>query len=274
MLKKNLLNLFLLILFTSLATIIYFSKEESVELDKLTNTDAESVSNITIRHNGTISKIKKLHENYWEINQPINIAANNFRISSLLKLLSAPVHKRYNDDEIDLTKIGLADSATEISFDDISIRFGDINPVTNLRFLAYGKHVYTIEDVYYPLLSSNFGTLVSLQLLPSNITIEKLILLNQTIAKDGQGRWQSNLARSADAISETLTDWRTIQAFGVHTYLKREDLGEVFIYTEQREKPIRFLITDIDPWLILARPELGIEYHLDISAYNKLLKPE
>ncbi len=56
--------------------------------------------------------------------------------------------------------------------------------------------------------------------------------------------------------------------------MTREVLGEVFVYIGNQQQPINYLITDTDPWLILARPEIGLEYHLDIEAYDNLITPQ
>ena len=154
------------------------------------------------------------------------------------------------------------------------ISFGITNPATSLRYIRLNDSVYTIEDVYFPLISSHFGTLVSLNLLPDNITIEKLVLSNQTISKDDKGLWQSTIDITADNIITTIDNWKNTQAFGVHEYLDRENLGTVDIYITGEQQPVSYIITDIDPWLILARPELGLEYHLNIEAYDKLIAPQ
>lgn len=273
--KKNLLNLVLLVITATLASIIYFSNETDTDLARLTQVDANSIDKITIAHNNNASTvIDKMADSRWMISQPVSIAANHFRISSILKLLNAPVHNQYASDAIDLNKTGLATSKTKISFDDINIIFGITNPVTNLRFIQLGKTIYTIEDVYYPLLSSHFGTLVSLNLLPANSIIDKLILANQTIDKNTEGLWQSNISISADNINIAIEHWQSLQAFGVHEYIDRELLGEAFVFLDKREEAIRFIITDTDPWLIIARPELGLEYHLEKEAYDKLIAPQ
>lgn len=185
MYKNNILNLVLFIVVISLASIIYFSEEESTELDRLTALDSKDITRINIRHNQNITAISKQQDGHWQINKPINIAANDFRINSVLELVNAPVHNRYDSDEIKLASIGLDNPATTIEINGIMIEFGIINPATELRYLKMDEFVYTIEDVYYPLLSSHFGTLVSLNLLPTNSRIEKLILVNQTISWDG-----------------------------------------------------------------------------------------
>jgi len=51
-------------------------------------------------------------------------------------------------------------------------------------------------------------------------------------------------------------------------------LGEIFIYRNNPDEIITYQITDTDPWLILARPEIGLEYHLDAEAYVTLIAPQ
>ena len=274
MYKNNILNLVLFLVVISLASVIYFSEEQSTELDRLTTLDVADIQSITIQHNSNITAIEKQADGHWQITQPINIAANDFRIRSALELVNAPVHSRYPVNEVNLASIGLDKPVTTIKFNELSLAFGIINPATELRYLRLDDSIYTIEDAYYPLLISHFGTLVSLNLLPRDRRIEKMILLNQTISRDDRGFWQSNIAISADRINETIAHWQDYQAFGVHSYMEREPLGEVFIYLDDQQQPVSFIITDTDPWLILARPEIGLEYHLDIEAYDKLIVPQ
>lgn len=277
--KKNLLNILLLIVATTLASIIYYSEDESTLLEQLTSIDPDSISKITINHNNNTTLINKQSADHWLITHPVTIEANNFRISSILKLINAPVHNHYSANELDLNKIGLADSKTKITFGDNTFTFGIINPATNLRYIKFKDQVVTIEDVYYPLLSSHFGTLVSLNLVNTdnnipNSGIEKLILLNQTISKDDNGLWTSNIDYNANNIAKTIDDWQSTQAFGVHEYLQRKQLGEVFIFIKGQSQSTSYIVTDTDPWLILANPHTGLEYHLEKEAYAKLIIPQ
>lgn len=285
--KKNLLNLFLLICVIALASIIFNTKEQSNELPRLSDTDINTIDNIIIRHHRTSTVINKNTDGKWFVTQPIEIAANNFRISSILKLLNAPVHNHFPLSQIGMEKFSGHKSGhkagdednivTSIQFDDTTIRFGITNPATKLRFVLLGDTVYTIEDFYAPLVTSHFGTLVSLNLLPEDSHIEKLTLLNQTIDKDKKGRWQSSITMDADTVSETLDSWLHAQAFGIHAYMKRSDDGletAKKVSIQLNDKTIDFIVSDIEPWVILSRPEIGLEYHLDAEAYDKLLKPQ
>ena len=286
--NRNLLNLALLLAAAILAFIIYQSEQSSTELKRISEIHFDKkvadITSLAIEHNGRRTRLEKREDDRWQIIEPVSIAANNFRIDTILKLAEAPIHNSYPASELDADKIGLGqsekddpgqnDNMTIVSIGDKRLRFGIINPVTNLRYIQIDETIYTIEDVYYPLLSSHFGTLVSLNLLPENSSIEKLVLINQTISKDDNDRWQSNIDTSADDIATILESWKTVQAFGIHEYMQREQLGEVFVYLQGSKEPLAFQITDTDPWLILARPELGLEYHLDLEAYDKLIAPQ
>lgn len=278
MFKKNILNLFLFITFIILATVIYLSEEKSSMLETLTKINLSEITSINIRHNKNNTSLSKQPDDQWNITQPLTMPANNFRINSILKLANAPVHNQYHLDEIDLQTTGLAPAETSIQFNNLTISFGITNPVTNLRYIKLDDLVYTIEDVYSPLISSHFSTLVSLHLLAGNKnlpgrTIEKLVLINQTIAKNDKGLWQSNINMSTDSVVKTIQQWQQQQAFAVHEYIKRDALGEVFIYFENQPQPLTYVITDTDPWLIIARPEIGLEYHLELDAYDLLISP-
>ena len=272
--KKIILNLFLLIIVCALANVIYFSETKNNKLEPLSTLDATSINEITIKHNAYTTVINKHHRNHWIISHPVKVDANEFRINAILKLINAPIHSQYSPDDIDVSTIGLDTPSTSISFNNHNILFGTINPATGLRYVQFNNIIYTLEDVYYPLISSHFGTLVSLNLLPFDSKVKKLILVNQTIARNDNGLWQSNITINADNIAKAIDDWQTKQAFGVHEYIERNTLGDVFIYTDTSLEPISYQITDIDPWLIIARPGLGLEYHLDIEAYDQLITPQ
>jgi len=258
----------------ALANFIYFSETEVTQLNPLSDLDITSIQKITIQHNNSITIIEKQNDDNWAINQPTEIGANNFRINSILKLINAPVHSQYALNEINLGQIGLENPVTSITFNDDIILFGEINPATGLRYVQLRNTIFTLEDVYFPLISSHFSTLVSLNLIPLDSKINKLILVNQTISKNINGLWQSNISTTADNIAKIIDDWQTTQAFGIHEYLERDVLGDVFVYTDSQHDPISYQITDVDPWLIIARPELGLEYHLNLEVYDQLITPQ
>jgi hypothetical protein len=175
--------------------------------------------------------------------------------------------------ELDLEKYGLADAGTSIRFDDTSIVFGIVNPINNYRYVRIDDTVHLIDDHFYPLLSSQTGTLVARELVPADAVIDKLVLPEQTLYRDENERWQSTAGINPDAVSETLHQWQHGQAFGVHNYMPRDPLAEIRVYLDGEAEPVHFKVTDMEPWLIIARPDKDIEYHFNLEFYDQLLRP-
>jgi len=271
--SRLLVNVLLLLFVITLVVTVYFSKgSDPHAIDKLTEIDPGSITNISIKHKGrTISLVKSA--NHWRLTEPVSIAANDFRVESVLKLLTTPGHFSYEENNLSLENFGLDNSKTIITFNNISLAFGIINPLNNLRYVKIDNKVHLIDDFFYPLLSSQIGTLVSLSPLPDNSEIIKLVLPDQILELDQQGLWRSNKELSADAIIETIYNWEHDQAFGVHNYLKRASLGSIEVYLKNIDKPVIFELTDTDPWIIIARPDLDLEYHFNLELYDRLLRP-
>ena len=273
--SRTLLNIALFLIVVLLAVYIYESDQQqqaSSKSELLTQLSADEVTQINIRHNQRHIELKREHGK-WRMQQPINVTANSFRIDTLLKLLNTVSHAAYPATDLDQDKYGLSEASTSISFNDISIEFGIVNPINNHRYVRINNTVHLIDDNFYPLLSSQTGALVSRELIASDATIEKLVLPGQTLHKDENNFWHSSDGVGPDAINQTLHHWQNSQAFGVHNYMQRESLADISVYLAGDTEPVRFYVTDIEPWLIIARPELDIEYHFNLEFYDRLLKP-
>ena len=111
------------------------------------------------------------------------------------------------------------------------------------------------------------------ELIAADAVINKLVLPEQTLYRDENDLWHSSADIGPDAINETLHHWQHSQAFGVHNYMQRESLADISVYLAGDTEPVQFSVTDVDPWLIIARPDLDIEYHFNLEFYDRLLKP-
>ena len=273
--SRALLNLALFLLVVLLAVYIYTStrnQQASIGSNKLTQMPAEDVVHIVILHNQRRIELDR-KKGKWQMHQPVEIDANGFRIDTLLTMLDTASHASYNAADLDMKKYGLDDAGTSISFNDLTIVFGIANPINNYRYVRIGNTVHLIDDHFYPLISSQTGTLIARELIAKNAVIEKLVLPEATLYRDENGLWHSSSGIGPDAISETLYHWKNSQAFGVHNYMQRDPQAEISVYLAGRNEPIQFYVTDTDPWLIIARPDIGIEYHFNLEFYDRLLRP-
>ena len=270
--SRLLTNLFLLIIAVALGVFLFVDDIDQNGAKKLSTISADSINQIRIHHKQREVVIKK-YDQEWLLLKPVEISANQYRIKTLLNLLSTNSHALYNTNDLDLVKYGLDNNSSSISFNNTKISFGIVNPMNNLRYVMLNNELHLIDDNFYPLISSQIGTLIARELLPSDTVINKLILPEDTLLRDKNQVWQSEKEVSGDAITETIYQWTHKQAFAVHNYVERKSLAEIKVHIENKDTPIDFSVTDVDPWLIIARPDLNIEYHFNLEDYDVLLSP-
>jgi len=153
-------NLFLLFLVIGLGLFLFTDEIDQNGIIKLSPLSANSITQIAIHHKERDILLHKSDQN-WHLTNPVNIKANQFRIKTLLKLLSANSLAQYNAKDLELEKYGLAQPETYIIFDDFKVEFGIVNPLNQLRYVKIDDQVHLTEDIFYPLLSSQIGTLVA-----------------------------------------------------------------------------------------------------------------
>lgn len=265
-------NLALFFLVIVLSVLTYKTNQQKIidnTVAPLTKLNIATVSRIQINKQNRVTLIEK-NNNVWRMTQPISVKANKFRIGSLLKLLTTNNYTQYDISDLDLAQFGLLDSTLNVQVDDINIVFGNINPINNKRYLLINNSMYLTDDNFFPLVNSQIGTLVDQKILADDIEITKIETDDFTLSKGDNNRWSSDSDLSPDDIVSIITHWKNAQAFGVHTYIERETLGEVVISFNAEVRAITFVITDKEPWLIIARPDLNLEYHFDDEMIAKL----
>jgi hypothetical protein len=267
-----LLNLLLLCCVIALGVFIMHAKDKPEGVQPLTHIDKATIDQIEITHRDRVVRLAKIAA-HWQMQAPVAIAANDFRIDNLLGLLATPAGSGYAAASLQLADYGLATPLTRIRFNQHVMAFGNSGVVNQQRYVLYQDKVFLIGEQFYALIASQLGTLVAPNLLPHDARINRLVLPEQTLEKTATGWRSSRHDVSTDAIVETITHWQRAQAFGVHDYFERKALGSIEVSMENQPSPLLFTITDTDPWLIIARPEIGLEYHFNLESYDALLRP-
>lgn len=268
-------NLALLALVIGLSVLTYRTNQQNIidnTKEPLTSLQPDTVSSLLINKRGNQTLIEK-QDGVWRITQPISVKANRFRIGSLLKLLTTNNYTRYAIDELDLEQYGLADSKLSVQVDDVNIIFGNTNPINHKRYMLIDNNMVLIDDNFFPLVNSQIGTLVDQKLFGDDVVITKIQTSDFTLSKDAENQWTDTRNASSDDIVKTIQHWENAQSFGVHNYVKRDILDTITITLSDGTTPITFLVTDTDPWLIIARPDLDLEYHFDEDMIDKLFFP-
>ncbi len=268
--SRNLVNVFLFILLLAFVSFYYLRNSETQHTIRLTSLNPDSIERIRIPrdNNRDILIVKQASasgKHVWRMKQPYDIEAHPFRIKTLLAITQLEVDKQYSTNELKLETYALAPPRARIIFNDTEIAFGKTSPLNSKRYLMANNQVSLHLDQSYPLVSAQASSLISLSLLGEEQSIQGLQLPDLSVHKSANGNWRTTPENqlTEQQIQTLLDNWNNAQAFSVHQYMPRKQLGKIHITTQAGE--ITFDITDDDPWLILAREDLGIEYHLDLS---------
>lgn len=271
---RSLINLVLLLAVAGLAAFIAFAPENkpAVELEPLSDENPRAVSHIRLDlGQGGIIELRR-SEGVWQLVDPLRIAANDFRVSTLLAVLGAPVHARIDARPGELSKFGLASPQARLRLDEIEILFGDTEPIYGRRYLLFDRRVVLVDDAYYSHLSSSAANFVNPAPLGRNPRPRDILLPGLRIYRDsGQWRMEPEDTRvDADAITKLVDAWRNAQATAVRPYEESLDWNDE-IRIQLPNSDLRFDLARTEYELILGRPDLGIQYHLTRANGARLL---
>jgi hypothetical protein len=257
--SRTFINVALLALAAGLAIVIALSPGEGgggVILEPLSDADPRAVSRVRLETDagGTIALQRS--EGAWNLVEPIAIAANDFRIDTLLGVLEAPVHARIDADSGQLEQFGLAVPQARIRFDQDEILFGNTEPIHGRRYLLYEGRVALIDDAFFSHLSSSAANYVNPSLLGRDPSPRGIRLSKERAA--------------ADDVTDLAEAWRNAQATAVRPFEPSLQWAEEIV-VESADGELRFDVARTKYEIILGRRDLGIQYHLTKSAGARLL---
>ncbi len=207
----------------------------------------------------------------WMITRPIQWFANRLVLDRLVTLAEQPLHSKLASSRIDLSTIGLRIPRAIVTLNDTAIAFGSTNRIGNRRYLLIPPNVYLVDDNHYPFISQGLAGLVDPRLLPPALPLSALELDGKRLQQDETG-W--TLDGEADAAAETLAaNWQGLQASRIKPYRPQGTPLRKITATTADGRRIEFFVLSIQPEIVIARPDLGLQYHFPDSRYYDLLAP-
>ncbi len=264
------LNIGLLLLVLLLALLAYYQPGLNPEPPvNLTSMSAQQITRLRIEPAGQAPLLLEKQAGKWQIIEPVQMEANGLRVETVLRLAEAESLARFP--ARDLGKFKLDAPPLRVWLNDVSIAFGDSAPLDRQRYLLLGDTVHLIAgDVYY-YLSGGLPLFASNDLLPRDAQLQSLTLPDFSLSSSN-GRWVMKPARevSMDDINQFLDAWRSAQALQIRRYQAQPAQGVITVKLDN--EVLRFDIVAQQPELILARPDLGLQYHLGSGAAERLLR--
>ncbi|HEY3644091.1 MAG TPA: DUF4340 domain-containing protein [Gammaproteobacteria bacterium] len=212
----------------------------------------------------------------WRVLKPMDWPADAVQVQDFLDSLSAPVENQFPAQGEALSQYGLDKPLLRLWLDGVEYDFGAQQPVSKQRYVHTGDSVKLIDDyVFYRTAHDAYGWLDH-RLLPEGARITAMQLPHATLTQDAKGAWQiapADASLTAEDFTRFIGYWQKTLASNVVPYAKAKSLGEVSFQLAGIKDPLRMQVLDDPNYLVLARPDLGFEYQVDIRLLQMLMTP-
>jgi hypothetical protein len=229
---------------------------------QLTDLEPASINTIKIIRSTADEILFQKEGGKWWMHEPYHLPANEFRINTLLRLSGAHSYTRFRKNEVELERFLLDEPVVSVEFDNTRIDFGDTSPLGEQRYVLVNDAVHLINDSLYQQLQTPATFFLSTKLLPENAGIKAINLPGYRLSQH-DGIWEAvpQLDYSADNITTLIHAWRSADAISIRAYEDGENSGTIRIELEDGNI-IEFIIVTPPPQLVLARSDIGLQYHI------------
>jgi hypothetical protein len=268
-----------IVLFISIVALALFISsglnDKTSETDvSLTGLDVASINKIKIMRSTSGDILFQKENGKWWMQEPYHMPANEFRINTMLNLPGAHSYTQFRKDDVELERFLLHEPEVTIEFDNTRIDFGDTSPLGEHRYVLVNDTVHLINDSLYQQLQTPATFFLSTKLLPEDKEIKSIQFPGYTISKQ-ENKW--NVEPEQDAGSDDMVKlvhaWRMASAISIRDIETGDNLGTVRVELEDGAS-IEIVILNPLPQLILARPDIGLQYHISsYDAENLFLRP-
>ncbi len=269
--KRWLINYLLLAAIIVLTWIGYqfpIREDQKLSQKRITPMQAADIQRLRVENADQIIDIER-QDGQWMITSPIQWYANQLAVNRLATLSEQPLHSKLASSQIDLSTIGLRIPRAIVTLNDTAIAFGSTNRIGNRRYLLIPPNVYLVDDIHYAFISQGLAGLVDPRLLPPGLDLQSL-RLPSGLLEQRNGEWTFD-GKPDPRADRLVGQWRQLQAAAIKPYQPRGTPLQKIVATTADGRTIEFFVLSIRPDIIIARPDLGLQYHFADSRYYDLL---
>jgi len=270
------LNLALLLLIAILVSFVYFKPgtKKPKPPEVLTSLQAAEIKSIKIEPANTPAVELTRIGSGWQMVAPLKIRADQFLVKTILDNIHGDVSSSFTANQADLDQYGLSPPQLRLWLNGTEFDFGGTEPIHNNRYVKSGDEIRLTGNLLFYRINHSPFWWASRRLLPEDAHIIGLQLPDATLTLKGT-QWQlapANPAITSDAIQTLVDNWENAQAISSDKIGSGKSQGEVAIELAGGGQPLRFAILKDPNFLVLARPDLGLEYQLDSGQRADLLE--
>ncbi len=116
----------------------------------LTELDPDSVARIELTIAQGTPQVFEKRDGHWWRTAPTKTRGNDERVQRLANLAATPVARWVNADDFDPAKIGLTQPAATLVLDNVTLRYGALSALDELRYVQINGRVALVSRQYSP----------------------------------------------------------------------------------------------------------------------------
>ena len=267
--SRLLLNVGLLAIVVVLAALAFFEPgKKKPENTPLAAVDENTLNAITLKNQDTIVFEKK--DGHWRLAAPFAAPANEVRVKQLIGIAQSPVEVEYPVQGENLAKFELDKPKATLTLGTKTLVFGGSDPINMRRYVRVGDKLDLVNDDFSHHLSAPATDWVDKKLLPEDAKLKEITIPGLKVILGSDGKWTKEPADSQAIPTELAAAWTTARAIDVQR-LEKPGQGDTIRLVPAEGNPVEFVIVQKEPDLILARPDLGLQYELTDEIARSLL---
>ena len=238
----------------------------------ITGLKPENIESVEIQTADTALALKR-DNGGWMLESPIRWPANDINVERLLTIASVETDSRLAANEIDLATLGLKFPKAILRLNDTEVLFGETNNIGARRYTMVGSTVFLLPDQHLPFITQGLTAMVDRRLLPRTNEFIALKLPGFEISRDDNNTWQSIDADGFEQgqIATLVENWQNLEASRVKLFaaekMPRQKIRVLFADGQNQE----FFVMSIDPEIVVANPQIGLQYHFPAELYYQLI---
>lgn len=246
--------------------------EASAGISKLT---VEDIDALEIENGDSLIRLVR-RDGAWTIESPINWPAHNASIKRLLGIVDMEASALGDAASVDLAPLGLHQPVATLRFNDSQLLLGTNNNIGARRYAMIESKVYLLPDAHLPFISQGLAGVIDRHLLPQRFVPQSLQLPDFDIQRSDDNGWHSPQAQhlASARLGQLVANWQSLKASRVTRFTPGAASLKVIGLQLADGQSMQFLLMSIDPEIVIAHPQIGLQYHFRSDYYNQLISPD
>ncbi|HKJ52056.1 MAG TPA: DUF4340 domain-containing protein [Gammaproteobacteria bacterium] len=211
----------------------------------------------------------------WAIVEPVHWPADSNSVKRLIGIVDTGNTPPLDAASADLAALGLDKPVAQLRIGDTRVGFGATNNIGARRYTMIDSELYLLDDRQLPFVLQGLSGFVDRHLMPPRFELTALSLPGNDLVRDDSGDWRTNGDGAVDIrrLAELADNWQRLEASRISAIDPARHPQADIAATLDDGSRHQFLLLSVDPELVIANPELGLQYHFHAGLYDQLISP-